>query len=66
MKPTLAVKHDLLSHLDKLPGFDHRNIPEVAGLMGDHRFVLWRAQPLVGEAQVIPMNRLEPPTRTLH
>jgi hypothetical protein len=63
---SLAVKHDLLSHLAKLPGFDHRNIPEVAGMVGDHRFVLWRAQPLVGEAQVIPMNRLDPPTRTLH
>lgn len=63
---SMAAQHDLLSHLGKLPGFDHRNIPEVAGLMGDHRFLLWRAQPLVGEAQVIPMNRLEPPQRTLH
>ena len=22
----LATRHDLLSHLNKLPGFDHRNI----------------------------------------
>lgn len=69
---SLAAQHDLISHLCKLPGFDHRQIPEIAGLMGDHRFVLWRAQPLVGEAQVIPMNRLagasdaEQTPRTLH
>jgi len=62
----LAVKHDLLSHLAKLPGFDHRNIPETSGMLGDHRFVVWRAQPLAGVAQVIPMNRLEPPRQTLH
>lgn len=67
---SLAVKHDLLSHLAKLPGFDHRAISnvmaETLAAPGNQRFVLWRARPIEGQATVLPMNRLEPPTRTLH
>jgi hypothetical protein len=66
----LAAKHDLLSHLGKLPGFDHRAIAhtltEVMASSGNQRFLLWRAKSLAGEATVIPINRLEPPRRTLH
>lgn len=62
---SLAAKHDLLSHLGKLPGFDHRVIDSALGMPVNQRFVVWRAQPLEGNATVIPMNRLEPP-RTLH
>jgi hypothetical protein len=65
----LAAKHDLVSHLAKLPGFDHRLIAEAMAAPVNQRFVLWRARPFEGEATVIPMNRLptppEPP-RTLH
>lgn len=66
---SLAVKHDLLSHLAKLPGFDHRAIAGGANPQGDQRFVLWRAKSIEGEATVVPMNRLstpEDPGRTLH
>jgi hypothetical protein len=63
---SLAAKHDLLSHLGKLPGFDHRAIAEAMSTPGNQRFVLWRASPLEGHATVIPMNRLDPPARTLH
>ena len=31
----LATKFDLLSHLSKLPGFDHRNIADGHGLAGE-------------------------------
>src|SRR5690349_20795645 len=62
----LAARHDLLSHLAKLPGFDHRGVAEAMNAQGNQRFVLWRARTFVGEATVIPMNRLEPPSRTLH
>jgi hypothetical protein len=65
----LAAKHDLLSHLAKLPGFDHRGVADAMHASGAQRFVLWRARPFIGEATVIPMNRLEPPAqppRTLH
>lgn len=69
----MAAKHDLLSHLAKLPGFDHRTISEaMAEAMAapvNQRFVLWRARSLEGEATVIPMDRLTPPAeppRTLH
>ena len=65
---SLAVKHDLLAHLAKLPGFDHRALASGASPQGDQRFLLWRAKSLEGEATVVPLNRLDPPnpTRTLH
>jgi hypothetical protein len=66
---SLAVKHDLVSHLGKLPGFDHRAIEGGVNPQGDQRYVLWRARTLQGEAQVIPLNRLADsgsPPRTLH
>lgn len=63
---SLAAKHDLLSHLGKLPGFDHRIIESAQGLPVNQRFVVWRARPLEGEATVIPGNRIAPPSRTLH
>jgi hypothetical protein len=62
----LAAKHDLLSHLAKLTGFDHRAIVDAMASPVNQRFVLWRAKPLEGQATVIPLNRLEPPQRTLH
>jgi hypothetical protein len=62
----LAVRHDLLSHLAKLPGFDHRGVTEAMSATGPQRFVLWRCRTFTGEATVIPMNRLDPPQRTLH
>jgi hypothetical protein len=49
----LAAKHDLLSHLSKLPGFDHRNIASAMASPVNQRFSLWRAKPLEGEAHVI-------------
>jgi hypothetical protein len=49
----LATKHDLLSHLSKLPGFDHRNIASAMASPVNQRFALWRAAPLEGEAHVI-------------
>jgi len=54
----LAAKHDLLSHLGKLPGFDHRAIATAMGSAVDQRFVLWRARPLEGDAVVIQMPRV--------
>lgn len=65
----LAARHDLISHLAKLPGFDHRVIAEAMAAPVNQRFVLWRARPFEGEATVIPLNRLPPPPeppRTLH
>ncbi len=62
----LAVRYDLLSHLGKLPGFDHRAVGEALHAAGAQRFVLWRSRTFSGEATVIPMNRLDPPRRTLH
>ena len=50
----LATKHDLLSHLSKLPGFDHRNIAAAMSSPVNQRFTLWRAAPLEGEATAIP------------
>jgi hypothetical protein len=49
----LATKHDLLSHLSKLPGFDHRNIASAMASPVNQRFTLWRAAPLEGEARAI-------------
>jgi hypothetical protein len=62
----LAARHDLLSHLAKLPGFDHRGAAEALGTSGSQRFVLWRARTFTGEATVIPPNRIAPPPPTLH
>lgn len=62
----LAARHDLLSHLSKLPGFDHRNIAAAMAAPYNQRFVLWRAAPLEGEASVIETERAlrrEPPQR---
>jgi hypothetical protein len=54
----LAARHDLISHLNKLPGFDHRNIENAMASTVNQRFLLWRARPLEGEAQVITMPRV--------
>lgn len=51
---TLATRYDLLSHLGKLPGFDHRNIATAMALPVNQKFTLWRAAPLEGEAVVLP------------
>ena len=50
----LATKFDLLSHLGKLPGFDHRNIETAMASPVNQKFTLWRAAPLEGEAVVLP------------
>jgi len=55
----LASQHDLLSHLAKLPGFDHRAISAAMASTINQRFVLWSARPLEGEAVVIQMPRVE-------
>jgi hypothetical protein len=62
----LATRHDLLSHLAKLPGFDHRGVSEAMHALGAQRFVLWRSRTFSGEATVVPANRIEPPGQTLH
>jgi hypothetical protein len=49
----LATRHDLLSHLSKLPGFDHRAITIAMASPVNQRFSLWRAAPLEGEARAI-------------
>jgi hypothetical protein len=49
----LAAKHDLLSHLNKLPRFDHRNIANALASPVNQRFTLWMAAPLEGEARPI-------------
>jgi len=54
----LATQHDLLSHLGKLPGFDHRAIAAAMASTVNQRFVLWSARPLEGEAVVIQMPRV--------
>jgi hypothetical protein len=54
----LATRFDLLSHLSKLPGFDHRNIATAMASPVNQKFTLWRAAPLEGEAVVIPMPRV--------
>jgi hypothetical protein len=53
----LATKYDLISHLSKLPGFDHRNITTAMASPVNQKFILWRAAPLEGEAVVLP-NRM--------
>jgi hypothetical protein len=65
----LATKYDLLSHLSKLPGFDHRNITSAMASPVNQKFTLWRAAPLEGEAQVVQIDRAvgrEPPGRLLN
>jgi hypothetical protein len=66
----LAAQHDLVSHLAKLPGFDHRNITNAMASPVNQRFLLWRSAAIEGEALVIPAERLtEPgaaPRRALH
>ena len=66
----LATRHDLLSHLNKLPGFDHRGIAQAMASPVNQRFTLWRAAPLEGEASVIDMShavgRDERPQLRLH
>jgi hypothetical protein len=52
----LAARHDLLSHLNKLPGFDHRGIAQAMASPVNQRFALWRAAPLEGEASVIDVS----------
>ena len=54
----LATKFDLLSHLSKLPGFDHRNIATAMASPVNQKFTLWRAAPLEGEAVVLPHRML--------
>jgi hypothetical protein len=54
----LAAKHDLISHLNKLPGFDHRNIANAKASPVNQRCLLWRARPLEGDAVVIQMPRV--------
>lgn len=72
---TLAAKHDLLSHLARLPGFDHRGIAMAMSATGNQRYLLWRAKPLEGQATVVGPRTLEhepprpaglEPPRTLH
>jgi hypothetical protein len=54
----LATKHDLLWHLGKLPGFQHRAIATARASTVNQRFVLWRARPLEGDAVVIQLPRV--------
>lgn len=49
----LATRHDLVSHLNKLPGFDHRGIAAAMASPVNQRFTLWRAAPLEGEASIV-------------
>ncbi|HET9864708.1 MAG TPA: hypothetical protein VFP37_14785 [Steroidobacteraceae bacterium] len=56
----LASRHDLLSHLNKLPGFDHRGIAAAFASPVNQRFTLWRAAPIEGEAHVL-QDRLATP-----
>jgi hypothetical protein len=66
----LATRHDLVSHLNKLPGFDHRSIDAAMTTPVNQRITLWRAAPLEGEASVISIGRAvrqdEPQRRLLH
>jgi hypothetical protein len=55
----LAAQYDLLSHLSKLPGFDHRNIGTAMASPVNQRFTLWRAAPIEGEAVVLQHRALQ-------
>jgi hypothetical protein len=61
----LAVNHDLISYLNKLPGFDHRGIASAIASPVNQRFTLWRAAALPGEATVLDERVIssEPPPR---
>lgn len=54
----LATKYDLLSHLSKLPGFNHGNIATAMSSPVNTRFTLWRAAALEGEAAVLSQRAL--------
>jgi hypothetical protein len=63
---SLAARHDLVSHLNKLPGFDHRRIDAALAAPANQRVVLWRAAPLEGESNVVSIERalrVEPRSR---
>ena len=63
----LAVKHDLLAHLAKLPGFDHRGFEMAMSAPMNQRFLLWRAKPIEGEAVVLPLESArDEAARTVH
>jgi hypothetical protein len=62
----LATRHDLVSHLIKLPGFDHRRIDEAMSSPVNQRVLLWRAAPLEGESTVVPLNTLPQERQRLH
>jgi len=65
----LATEHDLVAHLNKLPGFDHRGIATAMSSPVNQRFTLWRAAPLEGEASVLSIDRVgrdERPPMRLH
>jgi hypothetical protein len=65
----LAAQHDLVSHLGKLPGFDHRNITLALATPVNQRYVVWRARPLEGEALPVAPERVVadiPERRLLH
>src|SRR5213596_1167985 len=55
----LATRYDLLSHLSKLPEFDHGKIAAAMGSPVNQRFTLWRAAPIEGEAVVMPHRLLQ-------
>jgi hypothetical protein len=55
---SLATRHDLLSHLNKLPGFDHRHISAAMNSAVNQRYSIWRTAPLEGEAVVLPVRAL--------
>jgi len=54
----LASKYDLVSHLAKLPGFDHRNITNAMQSTVNQRYLLWRAAPIEGDVLVLPPRQL--------
>jgi hypothetical protein len=66
----LATRHDLVAHLGKLPGFDHRNIESAMASAVNQSVTLWRAAALEGEATVVSIGRSvqhdEPHQRLLH
>jgi hypothetical protein len=39
----LATQHDLLAHLQKLPGFDNTAVVQAMGSTVNQRFLVWRA-----------------------
>ena len=53
----LATKYDLLSHLSKLPGFDHRNIATAMASPVNQRFTLWRARAARGRGGAVLPHR---------